>query len=219
MLFSIESRLRRPSEGAESDETPSRQTQHRRWPEGRAERERAEPKSALADETRPRRIPGLNAIPPLFNPLMSESYQCFKRCVIVLWKVWKVWKLFFYNPGRLPSVGRSGSERRLHRNVWEPSAALATRDAATLSLPQPFFQGSTPGGFSEPNCTSTQACGGLTLARNLLICHPLQHGTQTLDQRAQMTDLERLRHSAAHVLATAILKLLPNLAASATAEP
>ncbi len=29
------------SGGAESDETPSRQTQHRRWPEGRAERERA----------------------------------------------------------------------------------------------------------------------------------------------------------------------------------
>ena len=32
---------------------------------------------------------------------------------------------------------------------------------------------------------------------------------KTLDQRAQMTDIERLRHSASHVLATAILKLWP----------
>jgi threonyl-tRNA synthetase len=32
---------------------------------------------------------------------------------------------------------------------------------------------------------------------------------KTLEQRHQMTDLERLRHSAAHVLATAILKLWP----------
>jgi len=32
----------------------------------------------------------------------------------------------------------------------------------------------------------------------------------TLDQRAQMTDIERLRHSAAHVLATAILKIWPD---------
>jgi threonyl-tRNA synthetase len=32
---------------------------------------------------------------------------------------------------------------------------------------------------------------------------------ETLDQRAQMTDLERLRHSASHVLATAILKIWP----------
>src|SRR5437667_6254907 len=32
---------------------------------------------------------------------------------------------------------------------------------------------------------------------------------KTLDQRAQMTDLERLRHSAAHVMATAILRLWP----------
>src|SRR6202795_4599455 len=30
---------------------------------------------------------------------------------------------------------------------------------------------------------------------------------KTLEQRAQMTDLERLRHSASHVLATAILKI------------
>src|SRR6266849_2560174 len=32
---------------------------------------------------------------------------------------------------------------------------------------------------------------------------------KTLDQRAQMTDIERLRHSASHVLATAILKIWP----------
>jgi hypothetical protein len=33
---------------------------------------------------------------------------------------------------------------------------------------------------------------------------------KTLEQRSQMSDLERLRHSAAHVLATAILKIWPN---------
>src|SRR5213594_4838945 len=32
---------------------------------------------------------------------------------------------------------------------------------------------------------------------------------KTLEQREQMTDVERLRHSASHVLATAILKLWP----------
>src|SRR6266446_6635315 len=32
---------------------------------------------------------------------------------------------------------------------------------------------------------------------------------KTLEERAQMTDLERLRHSASHVLATAILRLWP----------
>jgi threonyl-tRNA synthetase len=32
---------------------------------------------------------------------------------------------------------------------------------------------------------------------------------KSLEQRAQMTDLERLRHSAAHVLATAVLKIWP----------
>src|ERR687887_1910665 len=32
---------------------------------------------------------------------------------------------------------------------------------------------------------------------------------KTLDQRAQMTEIERLRHSASHVLATAILKIWP----------
>ena len=33
---------------------------------------------------------------------------------------------------------------------------------------------------------------------------------KTLEQRAQMTDIERLRHSTAHVLATAILKIWPD---------
>ena len=33
---------------------------------------------------------------------------------------------------------------------------------------------------------------------------------KTLEQRAQMTDIERLRHSAAHILATAILKIWPD---------
>lgn len=33
---------------------------------------------------------------------------------------------------------------------------------------------------------------------------------KTLDQRAQMSDIDRLRHSAAHVLATAIAKLWPD---------
>src|SRR5438270_9445918 len=37
----------------------------------------------------------------------------------------------------------------------------------------------------------------------------MQDERKTLEQRAQMTDLERLRHSASHVLATAILKLWP----------
>jgi len=32
---------------------------------------------------------------------------------------------------------------------------------------------------------------------------------KTLEQREQMTELERLRHSASHVLATAILKIWP----------
>src|SRR2546421_4557383 len=32
---------------------------------------------------------------------------------------------------------------------------------------------------------------------------------KTLDQRARMTDIERLRHSASHILATAILKIWP----------
>src|SRR3954468_24875330 len=37
----------------------------------------------------------------------------------------------------------------------------------------------------------------------------MQDERKTLEQRAQMTDIERLRHSAAHVLATAILRIWP----------
>src|SRR5579884_4525600 len=33
---------------------------------------------------------------------------------------------------------------------------------------------------------------------------------KTLDERARMTELERLRHSCAHVMATAILRLWPD---------
>src|SRR3989442_15918941 len=33
---------------------------------------------------------------------------------------------------------------------------------------------------------------------------------KTLDERAKMTELERIRHSCAHVLATAILRLWPD---------
>src|SRR5262249_45553927 len=39
--------------------------------------------------------------------------------------------------------------------------------------------------------------------------HSMSEERKTLQQRAQMTDLERLRHSASHVLATAILRLWP----------
>src|SRR6185295_7821173 len=37
----------------------------------------------------------------------------------------------------------------------------------------------------------------------------MQDDRKTLEQRAQMTEIERLRHSAAHVLATAILRIWP----------
>src|SRR5436189_5033623 len=37
----------------------------------------------------------------------------------------------------------------------------------------------------------------------------MQEERKSLDERQQMTDLERLRHSASHVLATAILKIWP----------
>src|SRR5437764_5964630 len=41
-------------------------------------------------------------------------------------------------------------------------------------------------------------------------CFLVNDDRKTLEQRAQMTDIERLRHSAAHVLATAILKIWPD---------
>src|SRR5213593_1016410 len=37
----------------------------------------------------------------------------------------------------------------------------------------------------------------------------MQSDRKTLDDRAKMTELERIRHSCAHVLATAILRLWP----------
>src|SRR3954453_828349 len=39
--------------------------------------------------------------------------------------------------------------------------------------------------------------------------HSMEQERKTLEQRAQMTELERLRHSAAHVLATAISRIWP----------
>src|ERR1700741_2414299 len=38
----------------------------------------------------------------------------------------------------------------------------------------------------------------------------MQEDRKTPEQRAQMTDIERLRHSTAHVLATAILRIWPD---------
>src|SRR5712671_8119894 len=38
----------------------------------------------------------------------------------------------------------------------------------------------------------------------------MENERKSLDDRAKMTDLERIRHSAAHVLATAILRLWPD---------
>src|SRR5438045_7196311 len=38
----------------------------------------------------------------------------------------------------------------------------------------------------------------------------MAYDRKSLEQRAQITDIERLRHSAAHVLATAILKIWPD---------
>src|SRR5471030_1327073 len=38
----------------------------------------------------------------------------------------------------------------------------------------------------------------------------MENQRKTLDDRAKMTELERLRHSAAHVMATAILRLWPD---------
>src|SRR5512144_1871640 len=38
----------------------------------------------------------------------------------------------------------------------------------------------------------------------------MQNERKTLDDRYKMTDLERLRHSCAHVMATAILRLWPD---------
>src|SRR6478752_2799456 len=37
-----------------------------------------------------------------------------------------------------------------------------------------------------------------------------QEARKTLEERAKMSDIDRLRHSAAHVMATAILRLWPD---------
>src|ERR1700686_4234507 len=46
-------------------------------------------------------------------------------------------------------------------------------------------------------------------SRNLSILNLMSEEHKTPEMRAQMTDIERLRHSASHVLATAILKIWP----------
>ena len=38
----------------------------------------------------------------------------------------------------------------------------------------------------------------------------MENERKTLDDRAKMTELERIRHSCAHVMATAILRLWPD---------
>ena len=38
----------------------------------------------------------------------------------------------------------------------------------------------------------------------------MSEARKTLEERAQMSDIDRLRHSCAHVMATAILRLWPN---------
>jgi threonyl-tRNA synthetase len=54
-----------------------------------------------------------------------------------------------------------------------------------------------------------QILGVLPLLRGYFLPLFMNDDRKTLEQRAQMTDIERLRHSASHVLATAILKIWP----------
>ena len=62
--------------------------------------------------------------------------------------------------------------------------------------------------FSHP--THSFIPGDLSFrAKSRNLSFPMAQERKTLEQRAQMTDLERLRHSAAHVLATAILRIWP----------
>jgi threonyl-tRNA synthetase len=51
----------------------------------------------------------------------------------------------------------------------------------------------------------------VSFVRFVVDFHPssMSDERKTLEQREQMTELERLRHSASHVLATAILKIWP----------
>ena len=45
-----------------------------------------------------------------------------------------------------------------------------------------------------------------------------QKDRKSLEERAQMSDIDRLRHSSAHVLATAVLKLWPDAQLAAGPE-
>ncbi len=61
-----------------------------------------------------------------------------------------------------------------------------------------------------PTFTSPPALHPDPARPSLSAFFPMSDERKTLEQRAQMTDLERLRHSAAHVLATAILRIWPD---------
>src|SRR5439155_12725324 len=63
----------------------------------------------------------------------------------------------------------------------------------------------TPPSFGV-SCPSLLSCRAES--RHLLL-FSMNEERKTLEQRATMTDIERLRHSASHVLATAILKIWP----------
>ena len=55
----------------------------------------------------------------------------------------------------------------------------------------------------------SEPCTPLILRQNISPI-PMSTERKTLEQRAQMSDIERLRHSCAHVMATAILRLWPD---------
>jgi threonyl-tRNA synthetase len=75
------------------------------------------------------------------------------------------------------------------------NACLAGDQASTKRCPPPAAPGASE--FLRPE----QAPSTFSL--------PMAEERKSLEQRAQMSDIERLRHSAAHVLATAILRIWP----------
>ncbi len=54
------------------------------------------------------------------------------------------------------------------------------------------------------------SAGGLMVSLTIMAKTESPQNRKTLDERAQMSDLDRLRHSTAHVMATAILKIWPD---------
>src|SRR5204862_5566121 len=74
-----------------------------------------------------------------------------------------------------------------------------------------YGTGHGPGGRGPRRTVgSARRCSAVDFAPHAPDLTALSMERKTLDQRAQMTDLERLRHSAAHVMATAIAKLWPD---------